>query len=935
MEPGGKEIAFYSFLTTANATPSVLKYSGLPDGTSSLRPECRISVEQILWGLSGVAAATSPQDGKVERVKSSLPTIFEYPDNSTTLRDWYHIFADVQIEEGLRQCLNLTIALTFLVQSGRKGIKLTQADLDLVWALVYGALMSSSIRFEVFRSALGYHSVPLWKHEQEDNNIDELFRLHVWIPDDHEKRTPISKIHTHQAFGQGWILTGLGTDYMYNIEPADETTATHTEFDIAWDKTKTQSGNKGVLAQQSAASTMTDKGKYVQAVPRNRRTHFRGTDYTVPAGKYHKLDVGPDELHATLFFFDSRRGFQQESPALGELNSPAAGTSKPRPTTNGSTLKLPRAETTATARQLAKTVHCLRQWEDFSAQGSLHIRNAEWEKGLQALGKAENLCVALDKESHSPLKHAPRYKWAVQGEIGHAYRMIGQNKKALKHLESAVKEMKPGVQLIELMGELSVVHRHEDNLKTSRECSQKAYDIAQGILDSKSALDPGLRLKLEKEKCRAIGDLGMVHYQLSLKEKEAGQEDSGLLDLAMSQMNERIEIARRIKEDPDLPSLNDKEKIELVEYCSQREAIALARLSLCHTEKNNKAMAVQTAKEALHIQLTTQSDPTKTAFSRYFYGRALLRAGRKKEAVEQFNPENTCTPTIALCKEASEEHRGYILEMINAGADMELRDEQGYSALECAVYCGDEATERLIEAGLRRKFIEELRPTKAAYMSGQDMSFTDEAEKKLDRLRYEARIRKGYRHLVQDTLRPVLLQAKDLSALDRLRSEYANALANVNTEKTLFDTLKVVYYSDFVASGKIPKFGDGFTREISPGANDASTGVFIIFFSYRWIGRYDEAKRSASPDDDKNTQYKRMVKALNNFVRANPKVDRQKLCVWLVSPLESLHITHYLIPPLTPLSNPGLRLRRPRRRQIQSGRHRIPPAQPRAVQRDD
>jgi hypothetical protein len=304
---------------------------------------------------------------------------------------------------------------------------------------------------------------------------------------------------------------------------------------------------------------------------------------------------------------------------------------------------------------------------------------------------------------------------------------------------------------------------------------------------------------------------------------------------------------------------------------------------LCYTEKENIEMAVQAAREALEIQQTTQSDPTKIAFSRYFYGRALLRAGRKHEAVLQFNPPNTCTPTIALCKEASEEHRGYILEMIHAGADMELRDEQGYSALECAVYCGDEATEKLIEAGLLRKFIEQEKQVQMSKMTIQGISYVDEAEKRLERLRYEARIRKGYRQLVQDTLRPVLLQAKDLSALDRLRNEYASALKGVNTEKTLFDNLKVVYYSDFVASGRIPKFGDGFTRDIKPSTGGTSSGEFIIFFSYRWIGVWNKEKGGASPDDDDNTQYKRMVRALNSFVRSNPRVDRQKLCVWIVS----------------------------------------------------
>ena len=197
----------------------------------------------------------------------------------------------------------------------------------------------------------------------------------------------------------------------------------------------------------------------------------------------------------------------------------------------------------------------------------------------------------------------------------------------------------------------------------------------------------------------------MVNYQIFLQ-----TQDSELLDRAMRQMNERITIARSIKASKDLERLNAKQREELMEYCSQRESIALARLSLFYAEIDDIPKAITVSKQALDILLEAQSDPTKVAFSRYFYGRALLRAGKKEEAKVQFDgPPNTCTPTIALCNEASDEHRSYIKEMVEAGADMELRDEQGYSALECAIYREDEVTQRLVEGGLRRKFHNEAK----------------------------------------------------------------------------------------------------------------------------------------------------------------------------------------------------------------------------------
>jgi tetratricopeptide (TPR) repeat protein len=860
MESGGKKVVSYSFVNEAAPAPSHASRVEKATKTTPSETEPKIASEQLLWGLSGVAAATGRQIDDVERIKSSLPTTFQDNNISLTLRGWTLELEKIPLDDGVRQSLNLAIALAFLIQSGRQHFDVTPSDLHFVWTLIYGALLCDSIHFKVNRSALGYHSVPLWSHAK-DGNIDELFRLHVWIPDDHEKRTPLTNIHTHQAFSQGWILTGLGTDYVHDIKPADINNATHTEFNIAWNKDKSADNDR--ITQQSASSTMTNMGSLVRAVPGSRRPHSRGMSYTVPAGKYHSLDVNPGELHATLFFFDSQRGFQLDAPALGPIN--------------GSILTLPRTAPGATAAQLAKTVDCLRQWELLFAEGKLHVRNAEWEEGLRALKKAERLCDILDGESYSPLKHAPRYKWAVQGEIGHAYRMLGRNYEAIEVLDPAIKQMPRSLQRIELLGELSVVYRHLNRLEASKDCSARAYKTAKELLELETSKDPGPRLKLEKEMCRAIGDWGMISYQLYLDIR-----DPDLLDTAMEQMNERVVIARKLKAAPELQSLTPEEREELREYCSQREAIALARLSLCFAEKGELENAIASAREALDIQLHTQNDPTKVAFSRYFYGRALLRARRKEEAKAEFNSNDGCTPTIALCKEASDEHRSYIRQMIAAGADMELRDEQGYSALECAVYCGDMATQLVIEDGLRKKFTEEAKRAEVDAQNGKNTSPLLDVEERLNQLRYEAHIRKGYRHLVQDTLRPVLLKAEHSSDLGQLRTEYASALQAVNKEKLLFDSLKVVYYSDFLEAKRIPKYGDGFTKDIIASGGGGSAGEFIIFFSYRWVGSL-LGTGDASPDDERNTQYKRMVRALNEFAQTHPYLDRRKICVWIVS----------------------------------------------------
>lgn len=129
----------------------------------------------------------------MKRIKSSLPTSFQDNNSSLTLRDWTLELDKVSLDDGIRQSLNLAICLAFLIQSGRQNVSVTPSDLHFVWTLIYGAQLCDSIHFKANHSALRYHSVLLWSHAK-DGNIDKLFRLHVWVPDDHEKRTPISNI---------------------------------------------------------------------------------------------------------------------------------------------------------------------------------------------------------------------------------------------------------------------------------------------------------------------------------------------------------------------------------------------------------------------------------------------------------------------------------------------------------------------------------------------------------------------------------------------------------------------------------------------------------------------------------------------------------------------------------------------------------------------
>ena len=348
--------------------------------------------------------------------------------------------------------------------------------------------------------------------------------------------------------------------------------------------------------------------------------------------------------------------------------------------------------------------------------------------------------------------------------------------------------------------------------------------------------------------CRAVGNLGMVNYQLFLRTR-----DMALLDVAVNQLNERVESARRLKQ-VAIEQLSDADsRAGLIDYASQREAIALARLSLCFTEKGDIDRAIGVAREALKVT-RTQADSAKNAFSRFFYGRPLLLAGQAQEALAEFNPHNKCTPAIALCKEPSDEHREYIREMIEAGADLELRDEQGYSALDCAVYSGDTATQKVIGDALRLRYLRE-------------------ASEKVEQQWYEATLRKGYRELFQDKLRPVLLRASGSSSSQQLRHVYADTLANDGADRNLFDNFKFVRYTNFLGCGKFPRSSDGFTQQITITSDCNGNDEYIIFISYRWIAKDPGAHSNGdSPDDIHNTQYRRMIRALDeSLIRTSTK----------------------------------------------------------------
>ncbi|KAI6141989.1 hypothetical protein BKA82DRAFT_19790 [Pisolithus tinctorius] len=339
----------------------------------------------------------------------------------------------------------------------------------------------------------------------------------------------------------------------------------------------------------------------------------------------------------------------------------------------------------------------------------------------------------------------------------------------------------------------------------------------------------------------------MVNYQL------AGQSRGPLLDVAIEQLMEHVMSVRRLKAALD-PRSSDPNQRRLFNTFTTWEMVGLSRLSLCYTARGEGKQAIKAASEG--IELTRNSaDPTR------------------QEALKQFNPPSGCTPAIALCKEPSEEHRSYLTELVDVGADMDAIDEQGYKALDYAVFNGDSAMETLVLEGLRRQL-------------GGDV------KKEVARRQDEAKLRKGYRVLFQEKLRPVLLSSSNnKNALQDLRRVYADALATDTEKARLFDALKFVRFSNFLGFGKIPRSSDKlpgtgdplvqlYRSNVQNDGQPGDTADVVIFFSYRWINKGSGTARD-TPDDSSNMQYDRMVNAIENFLLLHPSVDKERLGIWV------------------------------------------------------
>ncbi|KAH9858735.1 hypothetical protein C2E23DRAFT_880175 [Lenzites betulinus] len=762
------------------------------------------------------------------------------------------------------------------------------ATVSLMWELIFGALTSGHLAHSrPSRSSQGFLFVPLCSWLTPENNIWVLIRLHVWLADGERGNLSIA-VHSHQPWTRSWILGGDATDHSFGhellgAERAAE--ATHALYGIKWEQSfgveKVHKGEEEedvddihlvpadrepIDGIEEAQLIRTDDGTTVSlddAAPQDKakegegynvhqqwstvyntqalvkawevRTerHTRDMSYTIPTDKYHYTEVARDDLHATLFIFDAAQGYTHDARVMGPIHG-KSNTQRRDPDGH-------------TTLELARTADAIRRFEIHLDAARRYAGRKEWESARGAIWDAIRACTSPD----SILLKEHRYLGRALSDLSKIARTLGRQEEALAIYEellaqAAVPEAASSELAAEIHGELGVVFRRLGLLDKAKAAFQAQYDAAKAR-------------RWQRGVCRAAGNLGIVNYQLWQAQRPSGR-DERLLDAAIEQLLERIRIAQALQTESAPTAIRGKKAKRVADWkkLNAWEAMGLARLSLCYVARGKVEDAVKNAKLAIE-RSDHSGDPTVVAMSHFFYGKALLSAAKQDEALKEFNTmakdTGACTPAMALCKVPSHEYYAYLEELVSyPNVNLDLVDDHGYSALDHAVINANEKAERIILKSIKR-----VLPT--------DQALSD------------ARLKRGYRQLFHQALRPVFLESKGEPGLQRLRKTYAGALAADESKALQFDRLRFILYRDLQKCAKLPGASDGWTREYSPEKNAADgQAESFVFFSYAWTR---DATGTPVPDDEHNTQYHRILAATQSFLTLHPTVNPDTLGLWI------------------------------------------------------
>ncbi|KAL8761223.1 MAG: hypothetical protein Q9184_002640, partial [Pyrenodesmia sp. 2 TL-2023] len=383
--------------------------------------------------LKGVAAATQASDHHVKAAAEWFDSAENGIDVLSNLEDRAEAINRISSSVEVQQLVRITWAVAFLREASRRRLNVSSKDLDLEWRLIHEALTTpqpSQLNYKVSRSAQGFLAVPLCSL-LKDGNIDELFRLHVWMPDGH-RGTAGFAVHSHQPFAQAWILAGEGTDHRYNVQAVtDHLTATHAEYALEWNAGGTSSTT---YEPHQISSIMKNTHRLVCAKSIQTKLHTRDDSYFIPAATFHATEVEPDAIHATLFFFDSHQGFDRDAGVLG-----------PKDAETSNQIRDPKGLTVNT---LAETADVIRSYERHMWRGQHHSERAEPEQAVREF----DIALSIIQSANIPTSLA-YYRHQTLGAFGVANNRAGRYATAKSYLEQALEGLRPSYASVNISGD--------------------------------------------------------------------------------------------------------------------------------------------------------------------------------------------------------------------------------------------------------------------------------------------------------------------------------------------------------------------------------------------------------------------------------------------------------------------------------------------------
>jgi tetratricopeptide (TPR) repeat protein len=550
-----------------------------------------------------------------------------------------------------------------------------------------------------------------------------------------------------------------------------------------------------------------------------------------------------------------------------------------------------------------------------------HSAETAWETALVQIEEAEDLIKKATFSSVAARDHAQLRLLIQRGTLE---RRLGNYKRAIDLLQHASQQFEKdnaGREHLETLGELGMALLRQDAFPQASDTFQQQYNLARFAAQTFEGRG-GFRKALAYA-CHAVGNRALAVFQMAVSNLDEPEKiDKEQLSLAIELLKERIERATFIR-----TGLRENEKHSGIwNMTTAWHAEALDRLVLCCLALRDTAKAREYGRDSMAIS-QEQPESTVQGLSRFHYGLALYYGGRKDEALELWKQTGDglgCTAAIALARESSNENTERLRLLAQHGIGFLRHDDHGYSVLDYTVLSGNERMKAVAIEGMRHELSQCER-------NGQYLAVPTIVAR-IEHSVIEAQRRKKYRETYQLTFRPILSKltedrgitnlsyqsvsrwtmarhwlrsstffplgrsdeevyisrhARRRDGIDKLRKGYLRQREMDEETRMMFDRLVVFHYQDFKKKmTRLPSPHDkddmqevvhlrqGYTPV--PGDAKDDQPPFIIFLSYRWIGK-------GSPDDGQHTQYRRMVDALDSYLKMHPWLDQKQILVWLVS----------------------------------------------------